>query len=69
MKSLPADRQPNALKSRSARGGGGCARPTPVGNVAATIQAPNLNITSGGQIQNVGDIFGTQVQMTGQKPC
>jgi filamentous hemagglutinin len=41
--------------------------PTPVGNIAATIQAPNLSISSGGQIQNVGNVLGTSVSLTGQK--
>ncbi|WER45125.1 filamentous hemagglutinin N-terminal domain-containing protein [Cupriavidus sp. WKF15] len=41
--------------------------PTPVGNIAATIQAPNLSITAGGQIQNVGNVIGTEVSLTGQK--
>jgi len=38
-----------------------------VGNIAATIQAPNLSITSGGQIQNVGNVLGTSVSLTGQE--
>nr|WP_257829753.1 hypothetical protein [Burkholderia glumae] len=37
--------------------GGQIDPPTPVGNIAATIQAPNLSITSGGQIQNVGNVM------------
>lgn len=41
--------------------------PTPVGNIAATIQAPNLTITSGGQIQNVGNVIGTEVSLTGTR--
>jgi filamentous hemagglutinin len=51
----------------SAYTGGQVDPPTPVGNIAATIQAPNLNISSGGQIQNVGNVIGTQVTLTGQK--
>jgi filamentous hemagglutinin len=47
--------------------GGTIDPPTPVGNIAATIQAPNLSITSGGQIQNVGNVIGTSVSLTGQK--
>jgi filamentous hemagglutinin len=47
--------------------GGTIDPPTPVGNIAATIQAPNLTITSGGQIQNVGNVIGTSVSLTGQK--
>ncbi|UVT03337.1 hypothetical protein EFP20_18085 [Burkholderia glumae] len=47
--------------------GGQIDPPTPVGNIAATIQAPNLSITSGGQIQNVGNVIGTAVSLTGQK--
>ncbi|VVD71273.1 tRNA nuclease CdiA-2 [Pandoraea iniqua] len=39
--------------------------PTPVGNVAATIQAPNLTVTSGGQIVNVGNVVGQVVSLTG----
>jgi filamentous hemagglutinin len=39
--------------------------PTPVGNIAATIQAPNLSISSNGQIQNIGNIIGTSVSLTG----
>jgi len=38
-----------------------------VRNIAATIQAPNLSITSGGQIQNVGNVIGTEVSLTGPK--
>jgi filamentous hemagglutinin len=38
-----------------------------VGNIAATIQAPNLSITSDGQIQNVGNVLGTYVPLTGQR--
>ncbi|WP_232441530.1 filamentous hemagglutinin N-terminal domain-containing protein [Burkholderia ubonensis] len=41
--------------------------PTPVGNIAATIQAPNLSISSNGQIQNVGNVLGTSVSLSGQK--
>ncbi|PLZ00439.1 adhesin [Burkholderia sp. WAC0059] len=47
--------------------GGEIDPPTPVGNVAATIEAPNLSITSGGEIQNVGNVVGTSVSLTGQK--
>ncbi len=47
--------------------GGTIDPPQPVGNIAATIQAPNLSITSGGQIQNVGNVIGTSVSLTGQK--
>lgn len=47
--------------------GGTIDPPTPVGNIAATIQAPNLSITSGGEIQNVGNVIGTSVSLTGQK--
>jgi filamentous hemagglutinin len=47
--------------------GGTIDPPQPVGNIAATIQAPNLSITSGGQIQNVGNVVGTSVTLTGQK--
>jgi hypothetical protein len=47
--------------------GGAIDPPQPVGNIAATIQAPNLTITSGGQIQNVGNVIGTSVTLTGQK--
>lgn len=47
--------------------GGTIDPPTPVGNIAATIQAPNLTITSGGQIENVGNVIGTSVSLTGQK--
>ncbi len=39
--------------------------PTPVGNIAATIQAPTLSITSGGQIVNVGNVIGQSVSLTG----
>ncbi|WP_425495029.1 DUF637 domain-containing protein [Pandoraea commovens] len=39
--------------------------PTPVGNIAATIQAPNLTVTSGGQIVNVGNVVGQSVSLTG----
>ncbi|VVE72747.1 tRNA nuclease CdiA-2 [Pandoraea captiosa] len=39
--------------------------PTPVGNIAATIQAPNLTLTSGGQIVNVGNVVGQSVSLTG----
>jgi filamentous hemagglutinin len=47
--------------------GGTIDPPQPVGNIAATIQAPNLTITSGGQIENVGNVIGTSVALTGQK--
>ncbi|TCK95588.1 filamentous hemagglutinin N-terminal domain-containing protein [Paraburkholderia sp. BL9I2N2] len=47
--------------------GGTIDPPQPVGNIAATIQAPNLSITSNGQIQNVGNVIGTSVTLTGQK--
>jgi len=47
--------------------GGTIDPPTPVGNIAATIQAPNLSITSTGEIQNVGNVVGTYVSLTGQK--
>jgi filamentous hemagglutinin len=47
--------------------GGAIDPPTPVGNIAATIQAPNLSITSNGQIQNVGNVIGTSVSLTGQQ--
>ncbi|QCP52387.1 filamentous hemagglutinin N-terminal domain-containing protein [Trinickia violacea] len=47
--------------------GGSIDPPTPVGNIAATIQAPNLTVTSDGQIQNVGNIVGTSVTLTGQR--
>ncbi|MDR8920626.1 Filamentous hemagglutinin [Burkholderia multivorans] len=47
--------------------GGTIDPPTPVGNIAATIQAPNLSISSNGQIQNVGNVLGTYVSLTGQK--
>ena|GEM_PF-567946 len=47
--------------------GGAIDPPTPVGNIAATIQAPNLSISSNGQIQNVGNVLGTSVSLTGQK--
>jgi filamentous hemagglutinin len=46
--------------------GGTIDPPTPVGNIAATIEAPNLSISSGGQIQNVGNVIGTSVSLTGQ---
>ncbi|WP_322064856.1 two-partner secretion domain-containing protein [Burkholderia ubonensis] len=41
--------------------------PMPVGNIASTIQAPNLSISSNGQIQNVGNVLGTSVSLSGQK--
>ncbi|MBW0451058.1 filamentous hemagglutinin N-terminal domain-containing protein [Paraburkholderia phenoliruptrix] len=47
--------------------GGTIDPPQPVGNIAATIQAPNLSITSSGQIENVGNVIGTSVTLTGQK--
>ncbi|RQR67694.1 filamentous hemagglutinin N-terminal domain-containing protein [Burkholderia sp. Bp9126] len=49
------------------RTGGTIDPPTPVGNIAATIQAPNLSISSNGQIQNVGNVLGTSVSLSGQK--
>jgi filamentous hemagglutinin len=39
--------------------------PTPVSSIAATIEAPNLNVVSGSQIQNTGNILGSQVVLTG----
>ncbi|MFJ2994832.1 colicin E5-related ribonuclease [Pandoraea sp. NPDC087047] len=39
--------------------------PTPVGNIAATIQAPNLKVTSGGQIVNIGNVVGQSVSLAG----
>ena len=45
--------------------GGAIDPPTPVGNIAATIQAPNLTLTSGGQIVNVGNVIGQTVSLTG----
>ncbi|VVE57258.1 tRNA nuclease CdiA-2 [Pandoraea aquatica] len=36
-----------------------------MGNIAATIQAPNLTVTSGGQIVNVGNVVGQSVSLTG----
>ncbi|WDD94484.1 polymorphic toxin type 24 domain-containing protein [Burkholderia sp. FERM BP-3421] len=53
--------------SAYARAGGAIDPPTPVGNIAATIQAPNLSIQSNGQIQNVGNVIGTTVVLSGQK--
>ncbi|WP_176072613.1 filamentous hemagglutinin N-terminal domain-containing protein, partial [Trinickia caryophylli] len=47
--------------------GGTIDPPQPIGNIAATIQAPNLSISSNGQIQNVGNVLGTSVSLTGQK--
>jgi filamentous hemagglutinin len=47
--------------------GGTIDPPQPVANISATIQAPNLTITSGGQIENVGNVLGTSVTLTGQK--
>ncbi|MGN6807363.1 MAG: beta strand repeat-containing protein, partial [Trinickia sp.] len=41
--------------------GGTIDPPQPVGNIAATIQAPNLSISSNGQIENVGNVVGTSV--------
>lgn len=49
------------------RTGGTIDPPQPVGNIAATIQAPNLSISSNGQIQNVGNVIGTSVSLTGQR--
>jgi filamentous hemagglutinin len=40
--------------------------PQPVGSIAATIQAPNLTINAGGTIQNVGNVLGTSISLTGQ---
>jgi filamentous hemagglutinin len=45
--------------------GGAIDPPTPVGNIAATIEAPNLKVTSGGQIINVGNVIGQSVSLTG----
>ncbi|EUC12601.1 beta strand repeat-containing protein [Paraburkholderia hospita] len=53
--------------SAYAKAGGTIDPPTPVGNIAATIQAPNLSITSNGEIQNIGNVIGTSVTLTGQK--
>ena len=47
--------------------GGTIDPPQPTGNIAATIQAPNLSISADGVIQNVGNVIGTSVQLTGQK--
>jgi len=47
--------------------GGTIDPPQPVGNIAATIQAPNLSISSNGQIENVGNVVGTSVSLTGQR--
>ncbi|PPK40991.1 hypothetical protein B0G57_1534, partial [Trinickia symbiotica] len=48
--------------------GGTIDPPQPIGNIAATIQAPNLSITSDGQIQNVGNVLlRTYVSLTGQR--
>ncbi|WP_232467541.1 filamentous hemagglutinin N-terminal domain-containing protein [Burkholderia ubonensis] len=41
--------------------------PTPVDNIAATIEAPNLSISSSGQIVNVGSVLGSYVSLSGQK--
>ena len=49
------------------RVGGTIDPPQPVGNIAATIQAPNLSISANGVIQNVGNVVGTSVQLSGQK--
>ncbi len=46
--------------------GGTIDPPQPIGNIAATIQAPNLSISANGVIQNVGNVVGTSVQLTGQ---
>jgi filamentous hemagglutinin len=46
--------------------GGTIDPPTPVGSIAATIQAPNLSIASNGQIENVGNVVGTYVSLSGQ---
>jgi hypothetical protein len=45
--------------------GGPIDPPTPVGNIAATIEAPNLSITSSGKIVNVGNVVGQSVSLTG----
>ena len=45
--------------------GGAIDPPTPIGNIAATIEAPNLTLTSGGQIVNVGNVIGQTVSLTG----
>ncbi len=45
--------------------GGAIDPPTPVGNIAATIEAPNLTVTSGGKIINVGNVIGQSVTLTG----
>lgn len=45
--------------------GGAIDPPSPVGNIAATIQAPNLTVSSGGQIVNVGNVVGQTVSLTG----
>ena len=39
--------------------------PTPIGNIAATIEAPNVSITSGGHIVNVGNVVGQSISLTG----
>jgi filamentous hemagglutinin len=49
------------------KAGGATDPPTPVGNIAATIEAPNLSITSNGVIQNVGNVIGTSVTLTEQE--
>ena len=46
--------------------GGSIDPPQPVGSIAATIQAPNLTINAGGTIQNVGNVLGTPISLTGQ---
>lgn len=46
--------------------GGTINPPQPVVNIAATIQAPNLSISSNGVIENVGNVLGTSVRLTGQ---
>lgn len=38
--------------------GGEIDPPTPVGNIASAIRAPNLTVASGGQIVNVGNVIG-----------
>ena len=41
--------------------------PAPVGSVASTIQAPNLTVSSGGQVVNVGNVMGQAVSLTGTR--
>lgn len=47
--------------------GGTMDPPTPGGNIAATIEAPNLSTTLNGEIQNVADVTGGSVALTGQR--